>query len=81
MRVVVVKCEEGGGWALVPKGKEGELDLDEAESAAKTINLALKAFERSQDQRDRSHIPPHAQRDPNARSWHWNEHPKGKFPR
>lgn len=81
MRVVVIHCAEGEGWALVPKGKEGELGLEEAEAAAKTINAALRAYERSQDQRDKSHMPPHVQGHPDARSWHWNEHPKGKFPK
>lgn len=33
------------------------------------------------DTRDRTHIPPGQQRDPNARTWHWNEHPKGRFPK
>lgn len=34
---------------------------------------------RARDSRDRSHIPSKQQPDPNARTWHWNEHPKGKF--
>lgn len=36
---------------------------------------------RNRDAQDRTNIPPHAQNHPDARSWHWNEHPKGKFPK